>query len=140
MATALDISASGLVAQRIRLNTIANNLANVSTTRNAQGEPEPYVRKLVIFQTGAPDQKSDQGVHVSAIVEDDPTTMGTEPFRLEYRPGHPDANPLGYVQLPNIDPAREFVDALEAGRAYEANIQAIEIYKSMGNNISRLLE
>lgn len=140
MPNALDISASGLVAQRMRLNIIANNLANVSTTRDAQGNPNPYVRKQVIFQTGMPEMNSKMGVHVAAIDEDDPSRMGTEPFRLEYRPGHPDANAQGYVQLPNIDPAREYVDALEAGRAYEANIQAIEIYKAMGNQVSRLLE
>lgn len=140
MPSAIDISASGLIAQRIRLNTIANNLANVNTTRDAQGNPTPYVRKQVIFQVGMPEDESPLGVHVAAIEEDDPSRMGTEPFRLKYLPGHPDANAQGYVQLPNIDPAREYVDALEAGRAYEANIQAIEIYKNMANRISQLLE
>lgn len=139
----IDISASALVAQRVRMNTIANNLANVSTTEDAFGHNNPYVRQRVIFQPGLSDGTSSAGVHVAAIDEDrpdDPANPGAEPFRLKYEPGHPNANEKGYVRYPNVDLTREFVNALEAARAYEANIQAIEVFKSMGNQITRLYD
>lgn len=136
MANALEISASGLVAQRIRLNSIANNIANLSTTRDARGRSNPYVREQVIFQVGLPGGRGKEGVHVARIQRDDPETVpGAEPFRLRYEPGHPDANARGYVRLPNIDPTRELVNGLEAARAYEANIQAIEVFKTLNNQI-----
>lgn len=140
--SAIDISASGLVAQRARLNTIANNLANISTTQDAAGRNNPYVRQRVLFQPGMADG-SPAGVHVARIESDnpdDPANPGAEPFRLEYEPGHPDANPQGYVRYPNVDLTREYVNALEAARAYEANIQAIETYRAMANQIIRLYE
>ena len=141
MVKAIDISTSALVAQRLRLDTIAANIANVNTTRDANGDPNPYVRKQVIFQVGMPNRSSQAGVHVGAIVDDDPRLQpGADPFRLEYAPGHPDADSNGYVRLPNVDLTREYVDALEASRAYEANIQAIEIAKAMSTSVSRLLE
>jgi flagellar basal-body rod protein FlgC len=136
----IDISASALVAQRLRMNTIANNLANISTTEDADGKNNPYVRQRVIFRPGSLDGKSDAGVHVARIEPDDPSQIGAEPFRLRYEPGHPNANAQGYVRYPNVDMTREFVNALEAARAYEANIQAIEVFKAMGNQISRLYE
>ena len=139
----IDISASALVAQRLRINTIANNLANVSTTEDAAGKNNPYVRQRVIFAPGLPDGSSAAGVHVAAIEQDnpdDPNNLGVEPFRLSYEPGHPNANEQGYVRYPNVDMTREYVNALEAARAYEANIQAIEVFKAMGNQISRLYE
>jgi flagellar basal-body rod protein FlgC len=139
----IDISASALVAQRARINTIANNLANISTTEDANGQNNPYVRQRVIFRPGQADGKDPRGVHVAKIVQDnpeDPNNLGAEPFRLKYEPGHPNANDQGYVRYPNIDLTREFVNALEAARAYEANIQAIEVFKTMGNQITRLYE
>lgn len=139
---AIDISASGLVAQRARLNTIANNLANISTTEDASGQSSPYVRERVVFRPGMSGSPS-AGVHVAAIAPDDPRqpgNFGAEPFRLKYEPGHPDANEQGYVLYPNVDVTREYVNALEAARAYEANIQAIETYKAMANQITRLYE
>lgn len=140
MPTAIEISTSGLVAQRLRMDTIANNLANVSTTRDANGVSNPFVRKRVVFQTGAPELKSPEGVHVASVDEDDPSKPGAEPFRLRYEPGHPDANPQGYVRYPNVDLTRELVNALEAARAYEANIQAIEVAKAMNSQAVRLIE
>ncbi|QDU62085.1 Flagellar basal-body rod protein FlgC [Planctomycetes bacterium Pan216] len=141
MVSSIEISASGLVAQRLRMNTIATNIANVSTTRNEAGEAEPFVRKRVIFQVGIPGQDASEGVHVSSVEDDVPGESPTAaPFRLAYEPNHPDANDEGYVRYPNVDLAREFVNALEASRAYEANIQAIEVFKAMGSNVSRLLE
>lgn len=140
MADPVDIATSGLVAQRIRMNTIASNIANFSSTRNEFGASEPYVRRRVIFEVGMPQEDGSQGVHVQRIEQDRPGTIGAEPFRLAYDPGHPDANAEGYVRYPNIDLVREFVNALEATRAYEANIQAIEIARSMSNQVSRLLE
>lgn len=140
--SAIDVSASGLNAQRIRLNTIANNLANVSTTEDATGRNAPYVRQRVVFQPGMANGAS-SGVHVARIEADDPdnpANLGAEPFRLEYEPGHPNANAQGYVRYPNVDLTREYVNALEAARAYEANIQAIETYRAMANQFIRLYE
>lgn len=140
MPDAIDISTSGLVAQRTRLNIIASNIANVSTTRDVNGDANPYVRKRVIFRVGMVDPRGPQGVHVVRIEDDPPDELGNDPFRLRYEPGHPDANAQGYVRYPNVDILKEHVDALEASRAYEANIQAIEIAKGMGRQVSRLLE
>lgn len=141
MATAIDISTSGLVAQRIRMNSIASNIANVSTTRDSAGNPAPYVRKRVIFEVGMADKgNGTQGVHVAAIEDDSPNRPGAEQFRLVYEPGHPDANGQGYVRYPNVDLTREFVNGLEAARAYEANVQAIEIVKAIDSSVSRLIE
>jgi flagellar basal-body rod protein FlgC len=136
----MDVSTSGMVAQRLRMDSIANNLANLSTTRDASGRPNPYVRERVIFQVGMPEAKSKLGVHVARVERDDPAVYpGAEPFRLRYEPGHPDANAQGYVQLPNVDPIREFVNSLEAARAYEANIQAFEVAKNMTVQTLQLL-
>ncbi|MFO0946993.1 MAG: flagellar basal body rod protein FlgC [Planctomycetota bacterium] len=139
MANAIDISTSGLVAQRTRLNTIASNIANVSTTRDVNGNPNPYVRKRAIFQVGMPGGQG-EGVRVAAINEDTPGTPGTEPFRIKYEPGHVDADAQGYVRYPNVDLTRELVNALEAARAYEANVQAVEAAKTINTQVSRLLE
>lgn len=141
MANVFDITQSGLVAQRQRMNSIANNLANLTTTRDASGQNNPYVRERVIFQVGIPGKTAGEGVHVARIERDDPAVVpGAEPFRLSYEPGHPDANSQGYVRLPNVDPIREYVNALEAARAYEANIQALEVYKGMNNQLLQTLQ
>lgn len=140
MLNPIEISASGLVAQRQRLNTIANNLANLSTTRDVNGQPNPYVRERVVFQVGIPKLDSSEGVHVARIERDDPSIFpGAEPFRTTYDPSHPDADAQGYVRFPNVDPTRELVNGLEAARAYEANIQAIETYKSLNNQVLQTL-
>ncbi len=127
MFSALDVSTSGLVAQRTRLNAISSNLANISTTRNEAGEPEAYRPRFVVFKTdeGITTNGGGQGVTVDRVEVDD-----SEP-NLKYEPGHPDANADGYVAYPNIDMTTEFVDALGASRAYEANIGVIEVSKDM---------
>lgn len=139
MSKSIDISTSALVAQRTRLNTIAGNIANVSTTRDANGDPNPYVRKRVIFQVGMPGD-SKEGVHVTRVENDSPENPGSEPFRYKYEPGHVDADARGYVRYPNVDLTRELVNALETARAYEANIQAIEVSKALTRQVNTLLE
>ncbi|HEX2972051.1 MAG TPA: flagellar basal body rod protein FlgC [Tepidisphaeraceae bacterium] len=133
MFDALDISSSALVAQRARLDTIAGNIANMNTTRNAKGEAAPYRRRFVVFSPGQAENPSQAGVHVQKIGED------RSPFRKAYEPSHPDADKEGYVKYPNVDMAVEFVNALEASRAYEANVTVMEVSKSMVNASLRLL-
>jgi len=110
------------------MDTIANNLANVNTTRTARGGP--YRRQMVVFeerlaQAMGRGRPQGAGVRVSRIVEDD------DPPRLEYNPNHPDANEQGYVELPNINVVTEMVDMISASRAYEANLAALNAAKAM---------
>lgn len=135
MFSSLDVSTSGLVAQRARLNAISSNIANMSTTRNERGEPEAYQPRYVTFQT---DTKlstpgGGAGVKVGSVEK------SNEPPRLKYEPGHPDADAKGFVHYPAVDMTTEFVDALEATRAYEANIGVIEVTKDMSNQALRIL-
>ncbi len=127
---ALDISASGLSAQRTRMNVLAENLANAETTRTEDGGP--YRRKLVVFGNESPttfvqalDAEQSTLVKVVEVAESDDSP------RVIYQPSHPDANAEGYVTLPNINPVLEMVDLLAATRAYEANVTAIQAAKSM---------
>jgi len=131
MLGALDISASALQAERIRMNTIAQNVANASTTRDAFGRPIPYRRKEVLF-AAARDLKGNPGVRVVDIVED------PRPFRRVWDPAHPDAV-NGYVRYPNVNVVEEMVDMIMASRAYEANVTAMELTKSMAAATLRLL-
>ncbi|HUW83936.1 MAG TPA: flagellar basal body rod protein FlgC [Phycisphaerae bacterium] len=131
MFDALDISVSALQAQRIRMDTVAGNLANAFTTRNADGQGEPYRRRFVVFAEG--DGGGGRGVHVGRIGED------PAPPRLVHEPGHPDADANGYVRYPNVQVSTEMINALEAARAYEANITAMQVTKSMVSNTLRLL-
>jgi flagellar basal-body rod protein FlgC len=139
MTTALDISTSALVAQRVRLNAIAGNLANMSTTRNENGELEPYRARFVVFQTdeSLTTPHGASGVRVASV-----ETEEIEPL-YKYQPQHPHAITegkwKGYVAYPNIDMAAEFVDALEATRSYEANVGVIEITKNMSQQTLRIL-
>jgi len=133
MFESLDISASGLLAQRTRMDTIASNIANMNTTRNSRGEAVPYRRRFAVFSSGRPDAPSKSGVQVTKIGVDH------GPFRREYQPNHPDRDKDGYVSYPNIDLAVEYVNALEASRAYEANVTAMEVSKAMMNASLRLL-
>jgi flagellar basal-body rod protein FlgC len=135
MYNSLDISASALVAQRQRLNTIAGNIANVNTTRDAKGEIKPFERRFVTFSANQPLSDAEGGVGVSFQVEKD----ALAPFRRVYQPGHPDAGQDGFVDYPNIDLTQEFVNALEASRAYEANIAAMEMTKEMANSTLRII-
>ena len=123
MFNALDISTSGLVAQRIRLNTIAMNIANADTVDSPEGGP--YKRRSVVFHAGSDGtDRSGEGVHVSEIRK--------EPvYRYEYNPSHPYANKEGYVKLPGIDTITEMVNGMEASRAYEANLMALRNFRQL---------
>jgi len=131
---AIQTSSSGLTAQRVRMNLISRNLANVNTTRTASGEP--YRRKDAVFAaTGTPtsfrqelrNQLATPGaeVKVIGIVEDQ------RPALVKYDPGHPEADAKGYVKLPNINVIEEMVNMMSATRSYEANIKAVQASKSM---------
>lgn len=129
---AMRISASGLSAERLRMDTIASNIANASTTRTEKGGP--YRRKIAVFQESL-DKQMDRlsgkssfvgsGVKAVAIVEDD------APFNSAYDPSHPDADGDGYVEMPNVNLLDEMVDLIAATRAYEANVTAVNAEKSM---------
>ncbi len=135
MFSALDVSTSALVAQRARLDAISSNIANMSTTRNEKGEAEAYMPRYVTFQTDTKLTTSGggQGVKVASVEFAD-----VEP-NMKYIPSHPDANAEGYVAYPNVDMTTEFVDALSATRAYEANIGVIEITKDLGQRTLQIL-
>ena len=132
---AINTSASGLTAQRLRLDVISNNLANVNTTRTESGEP--YRRQMVIFQErqgqrsfgsmlqDAINKNSGNGVRVASIVKDN------SPLKMVYNPEHPDANADGYVRMPNVNTVTEMVDMISATRAYEANVTAVNSAKNM---------
>ncbi len=129
----LDISASALVAQRTRMEVIASNMANRDAVYDADGKYAPFRRRIPIFAPGDPATGNEAGVHVSDIVLD------ASPLRAKHDPGHPEADADGIVYYPNIDPAMEMINALEATRAYEANITAAEATKSMMQASLRLL-
>ena len=132
----LSISGSALTAERLRLDVIANNIANANTTRTAAGGP--YRRQVVVFAPRGEqvqwmfpgmEQPSGafrgRGVRVAGIVQD------ASPFKRMYNPGHPDADASGYVALPNVNPVTEMVDLMAATRAYEANVAAIGASRQM---------
>ena len=132
--TGLRISASGLSAQRQRMNTISSNIANINTTRSPEGGP--YRRKDVVFEampdaknfgdlvTSAPND-SYQRVQVTDVVSDD------KAIDMRYEPDHPDANPEGYVAYPKINLMEEMANMIQATRGYEANVSAIQASKDM---------
>lgn len=123
----LAISGSALSAQKLRLDLIANNIANVSTTRTEEGGP--YRRHMPVFEEKLREASQGgfrgMGVKVSAIVKDD------SPPRMEYDPDHPDANEEGFVAMPNINIVDEMVDLVTATRAYQANATALDAAKQM---------
>jgi len=125
-----DISTSGLVAQRVRLETISANIANQETLLDSQGRFDPWKRRSVVLAAGDSEigrphgGRGELGVHVAEIRESDS-------FDLRFQPGHPYADERGYVRYPDVDPVLEQIDALDAVRAYEANIAAVEATKSM---------
>lgn len=130
----LNISSSGLSANRKRIEAISSNIANAQTTRTAEGGP--YRRKEVVFGAEpARDSFADilegqidanaQAVHATEVVNTN------EPPVLKYDPTHPDANAEGYVAMPNVNVMREMADMISAQRAYEANISSINTTKSM---------
>ena len=129
---AIDAAASGMTAERMRLDVISNNIANVNTTRTADGGP--YRRQFVVFEPRPGDgsfalamnrQVQLNGVKVTGIKKDD------SPPRMLYEPGHPDADAEGYVKMPNINIITEMVDMMTASRAYEANVTSVNVAKSM---------
>jgi len=135
MFSALDISTSALVAQRTRLDAISSNLANMSTTSNERGEAVPYTPRHVVFQTDTDltTRNGGQGVKVASIEN------SNKPPKFRIEPGHPHADENGRVYYPDIDMTTEFVDALSATRAYEANIGVIEITKDLGQRTLQIL-
>lgn len=145
----LNISASGLTAQRQRMDIISENLANKDATRTQDGGP--YRRKMVVFTStntsnslfnkmlynninDINNSNQVRGVEVSQIIEDQ------EPFKLSYDPTHPDANEDGYVELPNVDSLKETVDMMEAVRSYQANITALNAIKQMASKALEILK
>ena len=139
MLSALDVSTSALVAQRVRLTAIANNIANLSTTHNDAGEVQPYQPHYPIFET----DDSVQGPYGVAGVKVGSVRVADVEPRWKYQPSHPDAvkeGPhAGYVAYPNIDLMSEFTDALETTRAYEANLGVIDVTKEMVQQTLRIL-
>ena len=138
MFPALDISTSALVAQRTRMNAISGNLANISTTHNANAEREPYQPRYVIFQTD-----ESVGTNGAAGVKVSDVLISNEEPNLKFEPNNPDAiqegPDKGYVAYPNISMMVEFTDAMEAARSYEANLGAFEISKNMQQQTLRIL-
>jgi flagellar basal-body rod protein FlgC len=127
----MSISASGLTAQRLRMDVISQNIANADTTRTAGGTP--YRRRAVVFQSRGQsfsaylDKESAQagGVRAASVVED------PSPLKRVYDPQHPDADQDGYVELPNVDTTKEMIDMISATRSYEANVTAFNASKAM---------
>jgi flagellar basal-body rod protein FlgC len=129
----LQVSASGMAAQRMRAEVLVENMANAETTRTPAGGP--YRRKDVVF---APDSQASpfssvfqnelgQGVRVADLVIDD------RPPEMRYLPGHPDADTNGYVAFPRLNPAEEMVDLMNASRSYQGNVAAMTAIKDMIN-------
>lgn len=118
----MAVAASGMRAQQARMRIIAENLANAnSTARTAGGDP--YRRQVPVFEPSAVD--GGDGVRLSKVQPD------SSDFRTTFDPGHPAADPQGYVKLPNVDPLIEALDMKEAQRAYEANLNIIETARAM---------
>jgi flagellar basal-body rod protein FlgC len=132
----IDVNASALSAERMRMNTTSSNLANAQTTRTPEGGP--YRRKDVVFEaettrdfaselSGQMKEVPLHRVKVSDVVSD------PNPPKLVYQPGHPDANPEGFVAYPNINTMEEMVNLITASRTYEANVTSINVAKGMMN-------
>ncbi len=144
----INTSTSALTAQRLRLDLIANNIANLNTTNTGQTTPAgnaiPYSRQMAIFSTRPPEKDfvslfkdarqalNSEGVQVKKVVE------SNAPYRLEYDPGSPDAAteeelgvPVGYVRYPNVNIVEEMTDMISASRSYEANVTALNASKAM---------
>lgn len=128
--TSMQISATGLSAERLRMDTITSNMANASITRSADGKG-PYVRKVAVFQEALDANKNMAGVKAVKI-ENDPS-----PLRKVYDPTHPDADSNGYVTMPNVNVLNEMADMMVATRSYEANV---DTFNSLKNMFSKALE
>src|SRR3954465_3486868 len=132
--SAIDISASGLSAERTRMNTIASNLANAQTTRTAAGGPykrvDPVFEAIALDKMHAlsPSERSVSQVQVSKIVQDQ------RPGHMGYSPGPPDANKDGYLEYPNVNVVEEMVNMISASRAYEAGVSSVEATQKMADS------
>lgn len=139
LSNSLHISASGLTAERLRLDVISNNIANANTTRTSTGQPfrrqevvfssregSPFAQALTNARCGSKTCAPGNGVHVVSVQPD----MQRD-FKMIHDPGHPDADARGYVRMPNVEPITEMVDMISATRAYEAGITAINSAKQM---------
>lgn len=126
----MRVSASGLSAERLRMDVISSNITNASTTRGADGQP--YRRKIAVFSENLKKEMIDgevkensMGVKAVGIIEDD------SPLRKVYNPSHPDADEEGYVSMPNVNYLNEMADLIVASRAYEANMTVMDAHKSV---------
>ncbi|MDP3488160.1 MAG: flagellar basal body rod protein FlgC [Bacillota bacterium] len=133
----MAVSASALSAEKMRIDTISQNMANMNTTRTPEGGP--YQRRRVVFSEMLQESKLNRfvrlptrggnangaGVQVSAVIRDG------APARMVHDPSHPDADEEGYVAMPNIDIVNEMVDLITASRAYETNVQVLNVTKSL---------
>lgn len=126
----LSISASGLMAERVRMGLIAQNIAHAQDLD--RGDGTPYKRQMAIFESVLEGELAG-GVKVKAIADDDST-----PFGEQHMPGHPLANEQGMVTLPNVNPTYEMVDLMTAARAYEANLQAVQMAVKMAEQALEL--
>jgi flagellar basal-body rod protein FlgC len=139
---AINTAATGLSAERLRMDVTAENLANAQTTKGADGQP--YRRKVVALEqagggfgatlgSAMTRQSGSAGVRVAGIAQD------STPNRLVYDPGHPDADARGYVSMPNVQPVTEMVDLISASRGYEANVTVMQTAKQMFSKTLDLL-
>jgi flagellar basal-body rod protein FlgC len=123
----INTAASALLTERIRMNTIASNIANAHTTRDANGDSNAYRRKVVNFQSILDNQNNVSGVQ--GVIEEDQSDL-----KMIFDPGHPDADQDGYVFYPNVSTEQEMVDMLSAKASYEANLKTIQVTKQMFNS------
>jgi flagellar basal-body rod protein FlgC len=143
---ALNISASGLTAQRLRMDVTSANLANAQTTRTPEGGP--YKRQDVVLQEQAGSGSTfagslagaigggsaePAGVEVAAIIDD------TTPLKKVYEPGNPEADKEGYVTMPNVNPVTEMTDLIDASRSYQADVTAMQTTKTVMQKTIELL-
>ncbi len=136
--SAMEVAASGLSAERVRMNTIASNLANVRTTRTPEGGPfrrlDPVFEAAPLQRLGLTSGPS-QGVSVVRVAR---IEADERPGTMVYEPGHPDANAEGYVEYPNVNAVEEMVNMITASRAYEAGVTSIETIKQMARSALEL--
>jgi flagellar basal-body rod protein FlgC len=135
--SAMEVAASGLTAERGRMNVIASNLANARTTRGADGTPYQRLDPVFVAEPVSPDSadpvlRNMREVRLSGVQAD------TTPGAMEYDPGNPDANTQGYVQYPNVNVVTEMVNLMTASRAYEAGVTSIESLKSMAQSALKI--
>ncbi len=139
--SAMEIVASGLSAQRTRLNLVASNLANAQTTRTAEGGP--YMRRDPVFvtrpvSTRFEDLRQDPMSQHASMVEVSEISVDDAPPRMVFDPEHPDADTLGYVQMPNVNVIEEMVNMMTASRAYEAGVTAMQTVRGLADAALRL--